>query len=125
MILYDARKIKTYEYLGVLCEIANKDNDFKEELWQELILDTELMGEFMYYLDKHSFRDSMSFEGYTLTDLYFYNMRRQEIRQDIGKNYADSNKEAMVLDTFMMMAMFKKQPDKYRKKLEDSLGMDM
>ena len=36
MILYDARKIKTYEYLGVLCEIANKDNDFKEELWQEL-----------------------------------------------------------------------------------------
>ena len=57
--------------------------------------------------------------------MMLFNMRRTEVRQDIGKNYADSDKEAMVLDTFMLMAAFKKDPEKYIKKLGDSLGMDM
>ena len=125
MIIYDARRIKAYEYLGTLCEYCGKDDEFKEGLWEELILDVELMGEFMYYLDNHSILDSMRFRGYSLTDLYFFNMRRAEVRQDIGKNYADSDKEAMVLDTFRLMAAFKKDPEKYLKKINDSLGMDM
>ena len=116
MIIYDARRIKAYEYLGTLCEYCGKDDEFKEGLWEELILDVELMGEFMYYLDNHSILDSMRFKGYSLTDLYFFNMRRAEVRQDIGKNYADCDKEAMVLDTFRLMAAFKKDPEKYLKK---------
>ena len=55
----------------------------------------------------------MSFEGYTLTDLYFYNMRRQEIRQDIGKNYADSNKEAIAIFCKLKDGSFGKEDAKY------------
>ncbi len=79
----------------------------------------------MYYLDTHSLDDSLSCEGYGLTDLYFYNMRRYELRQDLGKNYADCNKEALALDTFLMMGRMLKDPKAFLPALESGPGMDM
>ncbi len=51
-------------------------------------------------------------------------MRRYEVRQDIGKNYGDCDKEALVLDTFAMMVELKKDPDPIIRRLEEGLGMD-
>ena len=124
MIILDARRIKAYECLAELGKIAGKEEDFLEELWGEFLMSEDLMGAFMYYLDHHTFNDSVQCEGYGLTDLYFYNMRRIEMRQDIGKNYADSNKEALALDTFYLMAQMMKDPQKYIKHLEAGPGAD-
>ncbi len=125
MIILDTRRMKAYEALKELGSYSGKEEDYIESLWMELISDDELMSEFMYYLDKHSIYGEISCEGYTLTDLYFYNLRQYEIHQDIGKNYADCDKEALVLDTFTDMALMKKEPRKYVKKLEFDPGMDM
>jgi hypothetical protein len=51
-------------------------------------------------------------------------MRNVEIKQDVGKNYSDTNKEGLALDTFLMMADMVKDPDKYIKRLEAGPGMD-
>ena len=83
------------------------------------------MADFMYYLDHHSFCNRTVCHGYSLTDLYFYKIRRYDVKRDAGKNNADCNKEALVLETFMMMADMKRDPDKYINKLKDAMGQGM
>ncbi len=124
MIIFDARRMMAYERLKELGALSGKDEDFLEELWAEFIADAELLGAFAYYLDNHSLYDGIECEGYGLTDLYFYNMRSYEMGQDVGKNYADCDKEALVLDTFLLMAKMRRDPQKYVRKLESGLGMD-
>ena len=124
MIILDARRIKAYEALTQLAEAADKDEAFKDTLWGELLKNVELMGAFMYYLDHHILYDGIQCRGYGLTDLYFYNMRRVEMKQDIGKNYADCDKEGLALDTFLLMAEMMKDPEPYVRKLESGPGMD-
>ena len=124
MIILDARRVKAYECFTQLGEYAGKEEAYLENLWLELVSDDELMGAFMYYLDHHSLSDAVACRGYDLTDLYFYNMRQYEMGQDIGKNYADCNKEGLVLDTFLLMAKFRREPEKYLSKLEGGPGMD-
>lgn len=125
MIILDARRIKAYECLEELGKIAGKEEEYLEELWGEFLMNDDLMGAFMYYLDHHTFNDTVQCEGYGLTDLYFYNMRLVELRQDIGKNYADCNKEGMALDTFLLMARMLRDPGKYVRLLEGGTGNDL
>ncbi|MBR3104534.1 MAG: hypothetical protein IKH46_12025, partial [Lachnospiraceae bacterium] len=63
MIILDARRIKAYECLAELGKIAAKEEEFLEELWGEFLMNDELMGAFMYYLDHHTFNDSVQCEG--------------------------------------------------------------
>ena len=114
-----------YERLEQLCAYTGKDETYLSALWMELIPDADLMTDFMYYLDHHSFCNKTVCRGYSLTDLYFYKIRRYDVKRDAGKNNADCNKEALVLDTFMMMADMKKDPDKYINKLNDAMGQGM
>ncbi|MBO5238665.1 MAG: hypothetical protein J6B50_07820 [Lachnospiraceae bacterium] len=123
-IIYDARLIKTYEAFLGLCEYTNKEESFIEILWQGLIEDSELMKEFMYYLDNHALLDQIRFEGYGLTDLYFWKMREYNYYSDWGKNTEECNKESLVLETFYAMVDMKKNPEEYRKRLGTDEGMD-
>lgn len=123
-IILDGRLIKTYNALNELCSYAGKEESFSEKLWSELMDDPGLMEEFIYYIEHHTFLEKDKCWGYGLTDLYFFNMRNVEIKQDVGKNYEDTDKEALVLDTFLSMADMKKNPDPYIKKLEEGPGMD-
>ena len=123
-IILDGRLIKAYDRLKELAEYAGKTKDYADELWNELLLDDRMMDEFMYYLDNHTFLDKLKCSGYGLTDLYFFNMRNVEMKQDVGKNYADTNKEGLALDTFLMMADMLRNPEVYIKRLEAGPGMD-
>ena len=125
MIIFDARRMMAYERLKELGALSGKDEDYLEELWTEFIDDAELLGAFAYYLDNHSLYDGIECAGYGLTDLYFYNMRSYEMGQDVGKNYADCDKEALVLDSFLFMAKMKKEPEKYVRLLNSVPGMDV
>ena len=123
-IILDGRLIKAYDRLKALAEYAGKTKDYADELWNELLLDDRMMDEFMYYLDNHTFLDKLKCSGYGLTDLYFFNMRNVEMKQDVGKNYADTNKEGLALDTFLMMVDMLRNPEVYIKRLEAGPGMD-
>ena len=128
-IILDGRKIKAMEALYALGEYTGKSEKFISNLWTELLKDNDLMGEFMYYLDHHTFRDEYKIEGYGLTDIYFYNLRLSEVHRDLGKDYPDDrlwdgNKETIVLNTFEMMTRLKKDPEKYLKILLDNPGQD-
>ncbi len=123
-IIIDARLLKAYDALNEIGRQTGRDEEFTESLWGELGQNDQLMNEFIFYLDNHSFCDKVTCNGYGMTDIYFYLMRCFEIGQDIGKNYQDCNKDALVLECFMMMAKMIKDPAPYISKLQKGLGMD-
>ncbi len=123
-ILYDARRIKAYERLLALSETAGETRQWCEALWEELVFDSELTDELVFYLEHHSLRDKVHCEGYGLTDLYIWQMNRYNLIRDSGKNTAACNKDRMVLHAFRDMIDMKKEPAAYVKKLTMGKGMD-
>ena len=123
-ILYDARRIKAYERLLALGETAGETRQWCEALWEELVFDSELTEELVFYLEHHALMDTVHCEGYGLTDLYIWQMNRCNLIRDSGKNTAACNKDRMVLHAFRDMIEMKKEPAAYVKKLTMGKGMD-
>lgn len=123
-ILYDARKLKALEFLNDLCEYAGKGSDFTQELWTEFLNDDELYKEFVYYADNHTFLDDMKISGYSMSDMYVWQMDRYNIVRELGKNPAACNKETLVLNAFREMANMKRDPATYVKRIESGKGND-
>ena len=122
-IVYDARRIRAFEGILALGEYAGKEESWISRLWEGLVMDEEMMKEFMYYLD-HTLLDQVKCRGYALTDLYVWQMDRYNLIRDVGKNTSCCNKEAMVLNAFQTMLEMKKDPDTYVKRLTEGTGMD-
>ena len=123
-ILYDARKIKTFETLLELCNYTEKSEDWANEFWLELLQCEDIYNEFVYYLEHHDFLDHYKIEGYSIIDMFIYEMNRYNLLIDSGKNDKRCDKEDMVLYAFYHMLQMKKDPEEYRKKLESDQGMD-
>ena len=123
-ILYDARKLKAMEFLNDLCEYAGKSGDFAQELWTELLNDEELYREFVYYADNHTFLDELKVSGYSMSDLYVWQMDRYNIVRELGKNPAACNKETLVLNAFREMANMKCDPETYVNRILSGKGND-
>ena len=123
-IVYDARRIRAYEALFALGEYAGKDGEWLDGLWEGLVADADQMKEFMYYLDHHTFCDEDVCNGYSLSDLYVWQMDRYNLVRDIGKNTECCNKEAMVLNAFWTMLRFKDDPATWLRRISAGEGMD-
>lgn len=123
-ILYDARRIKAYEGLQALGEVADETGQWCDELWEELVMDRELLEELVFYLEHRCLMDKVHCEGYGLTDLYIWQMNRYNIIGDSGKNTAACNKDRMVLHAFQDMIDMKKEPAAFVKKMTMGRGMD-
>lgn len=123
-ILYDARRIKAYEGLLELGRIAGMSQEWCEALWEELLISPALLEELVFYLDHHYLTEKVKCCGYSLIDLYVWQMNRYNIIGDSGKNTAACNKDRMVLKAFYDMVQMQKEPDSYVKKLTEGRGMD-
>ena len=123
-ILYDARKLKALEFLGDLSDYAGKDDDFVQGLWNELLADEAMYNEFVYYADNHTFLDELKIHGYSMSDLYVWQMDKYNIVRELGKNPTACNKETLVLNAFMEFTKMKKDPEEYVKRIESGKGND-
>jgi len=123
-IVYGTEKIRAYDGLMRLCEYAGRDSAWCDGLWREMLQDGELYAEFVFYLEHHVPEDRMKVHGYALTDLYVWQMEQYNLHRDSGKNTDRCNKEEMILEALWTMAMMKKEPEKYIKKLNAGTGMD-
>ena len=123
-ILYDARKVKAYKSLIALGEYAGQEKEWTDALWAELLVVPDLYAECIYYLENHGFKDEFKCRGYSLTDLYVWQMNRYNLIRDFGKNTSECNKETMVLRSFRTMVDLMHHPEEYLKRLGESRGMD-
>lgn len=123
-IILNTTKLKVYENLKALGGLAEKSEEFIDDLWMNLVLDNELYEEMLYYMQYRTFLDHMRCEGYSLCDLFIWQMNRDNLIHDTGKNSADCNKEAMVLNAFAAMIGLKKNPEAWKRRLTSGEGMD-
>ena len=123
-ILYDARLVKAFEGLRALGRTVGMTGEWCEKLWEEIVFSQDLLEELIFYLEHHYLTDKASCEGYSLTDLYVWQMDRYNLIGDWGKNTSACNKDRMVLNAFMDMAQMRKNPAEYIKRLTSGRGMD-
>lgn len=123
-IVYDARRIKAYEGLLALGEIAGEPKEWCDKLWEDIIFSPDLLEELVFYLEHHCLTENIKCCGYSMIDLYVWQMNRYNIIGDSGKNTDTCNKDRMVLKAFRDMIEMRKNPDEYIKKLTLGRGMD-
>ncbi|MCR5147814.1 MAG: hypothetical protein K6C35_02480, partial [Eubacterium sp.] len=80
-IIVDRRLLMAYERLTAIGQAGEKKSEYVDGFWEEMLKDPELMEEFIYYLDNKTFQDKYKCRGYGLTDMYFLNLRKVEIKQ--------------------------------------------
>lgn len=123
-IVVSMGKIKVYENLKYLCEFAGLGQEFCDTLWEDVVTDAGLYQELLYYMENHTFLDEVKHEGYSLSDVYVWQMNRFNLFHDEGKNSFQCNKERMVLKAFRTMIDMRLKPEEYVRKFKEGPGMD-
>ena len=121
-IIIETSKIKTCGFFYDLCDRCGYDREWTDSLWGDIISDSAMYGEFAYYAANHTFRDAYSICGYSLSDLYVFQMDKYNLIREIGKNPPDCNKERMVLNAFRMMIDMKADPETFVKRIQEGRG---
>lgn len=123
-IIIATSKIKTCDFFYKLCDFCRYDREWTDRLWGDIVTDERMYEEFAYYSTHHTFRDSFSISGYSLSDLYVFQMEKYNLIREIGKNPPECNKERMVLNAFRMMIDMKADPETYVKRIREGRGED-
>ena len=123
-IIIATSKIKAFETFCTLCRQNGYEDAWIDALWGDIITDEDMYAELVYFLSNHTLKDSVKIAGYSLSDLYVFQMNKYNLIREIGKNPRECNKERMVLNAFRMMIDMKSDPETYVKRLEEGKGED-
>ena len=123
-IIYDTSKIKACEGFYAICDYAEFDKQWTDELWKDVLTHPLIYEELVYYLEHHTFRDKVKIEGYSLSDIYVFQMDKYNLVREIGKNPRSCNKERMVMRAFRTMLDMQENPAEYVKRLKEGRGED-
>ncbi|MDE7287546.1 MAG: hypothetical protein K2N55_11995 [Lachnospiraceae bacterium] len=123
-IVYDATKIKVCQAFYEICDYAGLSRKWADALWKDILSRGQIYEELIYYIEHHTFMDKLNVCGYTLCDLYVWQMNRYNLIKDTGKNSRTCNKEKMAMQAFRTMADLMENPEKGLRKLDYGQGMD-
>ena len=123
-ILYDATKVKVCQAFYDICSYAELPPRWTDELWMDILSRKQIYRELIYYIEHHTFLDELKVCGYSLCDLYVWQMNRYNLIKDTGKNSRTCNKEKMAMQAFRTMVDLMENPEVYRKRLEEGQGTD-
>lgn len=124
-IIIATTKIKVYERMCDWCSFCNFDRGFADSLWQDIVTNNSLYEELVYYMNNHTFLDKVQVGGYSLSDLYVFQMSKYNLISDLGKNPPECNKERMVLKSFRMLVDMIADPQSYISRIEEGKGNDL
>ncbi len=124
-ILYDATKVKVCQAFYEICDYAQLSREWADALWSDILLHRQIYDELIYYIEHHTFLDKIKVCGYSLCDLYVWQMSRYNLIKDTGKNSRTCNKEKMAMQAFRSMVDLMADPEKYKKRIENGQGMDI
>jgi hypothetical protein len=123
-ILYDATKVKVCQAFYDICNYAELPAQWSDALWMDILSRKPIYKELIYYIEHHTFLDELKVCGYSLCDLYVWQMNRYNLIKDTGKNSRTCNKEKMAMQAFRTMVDLMDDPKEYRKRLEEGQGTD-
>ena len=117
-------KLKLYEYLTSLCAYVQYTDEWRDQFWERLLKEEKIYLEFLYYADHQDFQCKCKIDGYSVIDILVWQMRKYNVRTDRGKNGADCDKMAMVLESFRTMLDMVQNGSKIEWSMEMNNGMD-
>lgn len=123
-ILYDATKVKACQAFYDICDYAELSREWADALWTDILPRSQVYEELIYYIEHHTFLDKLKVCGYSLCDLYVWQMNRYNLIKDTGKNSRTCNKEKMAMQAFRTMIDLLNDPETCGKKLDYEQGMD-
>lgn len=123
-IIIASEKLKLFEIVESWGEYAGYSNEWIDKFWQDLLLNSEVYEEFLYYVDKDDFLCKYSYNNQYITDIFVWEMRKFNVKTDRGKNYADCDKAEMILNAFRTMLDMKEHADKVTNDMENKNGAD-
>ncbi|MDE6749515.1 MAG: hypothetical protein K2K21_10745 [Lachnospiraceae bacterium] len=123
-IIYDATKIKVCQAFYEICDYAELNRVWSDELWKDIILCPQIYEELVYYIEHHTFLNKVKVCGYSMCDSYVWQISHYNLISDIGKNSNTCNKEKMAMQAFRAFIDFMADPEKGRKRFENGQGMD-
>ena len=121
-IIYDARKIKLMEAVKELSDLIGNNDDWFNSFWSSVMENTGIYEELLYYIDHHDLLCRYTIDGYSIADLFVWQMSNYDLLHDTGKNDASCCKEAMVLFAFEAMAEMAKDPETYKNRISPELS---
>lgn len=124
MIILNSERLKVYDGLQKLCQYAGKTTAYGDALWSDMLDDDVLYSEFVYYLENHTLQGNKKCCGYSLLDIYVWQIENYNLRQDVGRNPEVCNKEEMVLESFRMLKCMEKDPDVFIQKMQEGRHND-
>lgn len=126
-IIIASEKLKLYEVVTSWAEYAGYTPEWADEFWGDLLLNSDVYDEFLYYIDNNDFLCKCSIDGQNITDIFIWEMRKFNIKTDRGKNYQDCDKAEMVLNAFrtmLDMKINKENIQRVRNAMENKNGGD-
>lgn len=123
-IVYDATKVKVCQAFYEICDYAELSREWSDALWRDILSRKQVYEELIYYIEHHTFMDKVKACGYSLCDLYVWQMNRYNLIKDTGKNSRTCNKEKMAMQAFRTMIDLLEQPEEGQKRLDYGQGMD-
>lgn len=123
-IVYDATKVKVCQAFYEICDYAELSREWSDVLWRDILSRKQVYEELIYYIEHHTFMDKVKACGYSLCDLYVWQMNRYNLIKDTGKNSRTCNKEKMAMQAFRTMIDLLEQPEEGQKRLDYGQGMD-
>lgn len=123
-IIYNASKLKAFELFTKLCDYTRKSPQWQEEFWSALLTDSNIYDEFLYYLEHHNLLGNYKIAGYSVIDLFIWQLDCYNVSADLGKIDRRCNKEEMILNSFYHMLKMRENEEEYIKKLQSDFGND-
>lgn len=123
-IIIASEKLKLYDLVNKWAGYSGYTNEWADKFWKDLLLNSEVYEEFLYYIDHEDFLCKYSYNGQYITDIFIWEMRKYNIKTDRGKNYADCDKVEMILNAFRTMLDMKDNGEKVVNDMENKNGGD-
>lgn len=123
-LIIAGEKIKLFEYLCEVCETIAYTDEWRDHFWERLLKCEPVYREFLYWADHKDFLLDCKVGGNTIIDILVWEMRKFNVRMDRGRNDADCDKYAMVLEAFDEMLRSIDDGAKLTWSMEMRNGMD-
>lgn len=107
-----------------LCMYAGEDQAYYDAFWKRLIKHTDILTEFVYFMENQDFLCRAKVEGRTVADILVWQIDHFKANLDRGQEDMRCNKDKMVLYAFDTMTRMYEEPDCFVAGMETETGTD-
>ena len=114
----DRERIKTAaRFAADLCMYAGENQAFYDVFWAGLLRHTDILREFIYYMEKDEFACRAGVEGITAADVLVWQIDHFKAAMDRDRGGLDVDRRKMALYAFDTLLKLAEDPERYRGKL--------